>query len=178
MTIHSDLTRILEAGVMLESSLPQRRNSLRLPGWDYGAGGSYLSTFCTAGKAPVLGRVEDGLMLLSALGLLVEAQVQASLAIRAELILYEHIVMPNHVHLLVGMAASAAHSATLSTFVGALKSSCTARARAAELWDSRPLWQRGYHDRIVRNEREFEAIRAYIVNNPANWPKDADYIRP
>jgi REP element-mobilizing transposase RayT len=31
------------------------------------------------------------------------------------------------------------------------------------------LWQRGYYDRIIRNERELYAIRKYIINNPLNW---------
>ena len=36
----------------------------------------------------------------------------------------------------------------------------------------RHLWQRGYHDRIVRDEAELNRIRAYIANNPANWHMD------
>jgi len=31
------------------------------------------------------------------------------------------------------------------------------------------LWQRGYYDRIIRNEKELLAIRKYIINNPINW---------
>jgi hypothetical protein len=31
------------------------------------------------------------------------------------------------------------------------------------------LWQRGYYDRIIRNELELYAIRKYIINNPLNW---------
>jgi REP element-mobilizing transposase RayT len=31
------------------------------------------------------------------------------------------------------------------------------------------LWQRGYHDHIIRNKKELYAIRKYISNNPLNW---------
>ena len=31
------------------------------------------------------------------------------------------------------------------------------------------LWQRGYYDRIIRNEQELWATRRYIINNPKNW---------
>jgi putative transposase len=37
-----------------------------------------------------------------------------------------------------------------------------------------PVWQRDYHDRIVRNEREYEAIAAYVFNNPAQWECDRE----
>lgn len=34
------------------------------------------------------------------------------------------------------------------------------------------LWQRGYYERIVRNEREFFAYWEYIANNPLQWQYD------
>ena len=34
------------------------------------------------------------------------------------------------------------------------------------------LWQRSYHDRIVRNEAEWGRIRQYILSNPALWAQD------
>ncbi len=40
----------------------------------------------------------------------------------------------------------------------------------------RKLWQRNYYEHIVRNERELNAIREYIRNNPANWSLDRDNI--
>jgi REP element-mobilizing transposase RayT len=36
------------------------------------------------------------------------------------------------------------------------------------------LWQRNYHDHIVRNERELDNIRQYIVNNPLGWAEDRE----
>jgi len=34
------------------------------------------------------------------------------------------------------------------------------------------LWQRNYHDRIIRHETELNRVRTYICNNPANWESD------
>jgi putative transposase len=34
------------------------------------------------------------------------------------------------------------------------------------------VWQRNYHDHIIRNERSLERIRKYIRDNPANWHRD------
>ena len=37
-----------------------------------------------------------------------------------------------------------------------------------------PIWQRNYHERIIRNEREMDAIWLYIEANPVNWGEDED----
>jgi len=38
----------------------------------------------------------------------------------------------------------------------------------------RRLWQRNYHDRIIRNEDEMNRIRQYIVDNPLKWDLDRE----
>jgi len=35
-----------------------------------------------------------------------------------------------------------------------------------------PIWQRGYHEHVIRNEAELMAIREYILSNPALWNED------
>jgi hypothetical protein len=39
---------------------------------------------------------------------------------------------------------------------------------------NRSFWQRSYHDRIIRDERELALIRAYIADNPKCWELDID----
>jgi hypothetical protein len=41
-----------------------------------------------------------------------------------------------------------------------------------QLTIAEPLWQRNYHDRVVRNEADLSAIRQYIGGNPAKWDGD------
>ena len=36
------------------------------------------------------------------------------------------------------------------------------------------LWQRNYHEHIVRNERELKNIRQYVANNPFQWAHDRE----
>lgn len=33
------------------------------------------------------------------------------------------------------------------------------------------LWQRNYHEHIIRNQQSYQKISEYIVNNPAKWLK-------
>ncbi len=34
------------------------------------------------------------------------------------------------------------------------------------------LWQRNYYEHIIRNEKSYQTISNYILNNPANWNAD------
>lgn len=34
------------------------------------------------------------------------------------------------------------------------------------------LWQRNYHEHIIRNEKSLENIREYIIQNPQKWEED------
>ncbi len=36
------------------------------------------------------------------------------------------------------------------------------------------FWQGNYYEHIIRNDRELNAIRQYIIDNPINWKKDRD----
>jgi REP element-mobilizing transposase RayT len=40
-----------------------------------------------------------------------------------------------------------------------------------------PLWQRNYHEHIIRDEDELSRIRTYIVNNPVQWELDRENPR-
>ena len=38
------------------------------------------------------------------------------------------------------------------------------------------LWQRNYHDRIIRDEKEYKKVWKYIDENPAKWAKDEYFV--
>lgn len=35
-----------------------------------------------------------------------------------------------------------------------------------------PVWQRSFHERVIRNEMELEARQRYILDNPRRWRED------
>jgi putative transposase len=37
------------------------------------------------------------------------------------------------------------------------------------------VWQRNYHEHIIRNEQSYQRISEYIINNPKNWKDDKFY---
>ena len=62
---------------------------------------------------------------------------------------------------------------TIGQIVGAIKSISANRCREAGL--SGKLWQRGYYEHVIRNEKDYLEICAYIENNPARWAVDRYY---
>ena len=64
---------------------------------------------------------------------------------------------------------------TVASIMRQYKSVVTKRVWAAHGRETGPVWQRGFYDRVVRTDREAEAIRRYVEHNPARWHvRDAD----
>ena len=66
---------------------------------------------------------------------------------------------------------------TVGEIVGAFKSITTVeyiRGIKNNNWQAidKRLWQRNYHEHIMRTEQSYIHISNYITNNPANWDKD------
>jgi len=156
---------------------------MRVAGCDYSRAGAYFVTICTQGKACVLGTVRGDGVVLTEIGWAVR-EVWVGLSGRfAGMELDEFVVMPNHLHGVVGfvgagftppgvrttrgMAAEQDRRASLSEVVCAFKSVSTREARARGYVGV--LWQRGYYDHIVRDGEDMRNVRNYIAENPVRW---------
>lgn len=62
-------------------------------------------------------------------------------------------------------------SKSLGAIVGNYKSVSTRQINRLRKAKGTPVWQRDYHDRIIRDEVALERIRAYIIANPKAWDK-------
>ncbi len=67
-------------------------------------------------------------------------------------------------------------SGSIGAIVGNLKSLTARRINNLRHTPGAAVWQRGYYDRIVRNDRELDAIRQYIQNNPQRWADDRENL--
>jgi REP element-mobilizing transposase RayT len=73
---------------------------------------------------------------------------------------YAYCLMPDHVHLLVGVG----EQVSLSAFVGSWKSLCAiARKRRGQ---SCRFWQRSFFDRALRDNDPLNETTLYILANP------------
>jgi len=75
----------------------------RLKGWDYSSPGWYYITICTKDRECLFGEINDREMKLNDLGEIVREEWEKSFQIRTELICDTYIIMPNHIHGLIGV---------------------------------------------------------------------------
>jgi putative transposase len=167
--------------------LKYHRRSIRLREYPYTQVGAYFLTMCTFNKAPLFGKLQDGKMLLSPLGFIVEdcwTEIPNHFA-RAELDLY--VMMPNHFHGIVvqespgrGTACRALTAEqfgrpvpeSVPTIVRSFKFAATKRANESLGAPGAALWQRNYFEYVIRDAQSLNRIREYIATNPVKWESD------
>jgi REP element-mobilizing transposase RayT len=121
----------------------------------------------------------DGNVHLSKAGRIVEEEWLLTAERRPYVMLDSYVIMPNHVHGLIVIqerlrdAPAGRRQHSLSSIVGAFKAAASRRVAAMQDQQGRTLWQRSYHERVVRDYRELGRIRDYIAANPAGWAKHA-----
>ena len=62
------------------------------------------------------------------------------------------------------------HAPTLGNVIRAFKAMAARKIHLSGF--SNRMWQRNYHDHIIRNEKSLNEIRRYIIYNPARWDLD------
>ena len=61
---------------------------------------------------------------------------------------------------------------SLGAMIAGFKGAVTTRINEHRGTPGAPVWRARYHDRILRNEREWRIRRAYIDRNPRQWGED------
>lgn len=162
-----------------------KRHSIRLPEYDYGGGGAYFVTICVEGRANRLGDILSGEMRLNELGRIADESWNWLATKFPAVHIPTRCVMPNHIHTIIFMdehtitgrgglqaARTPAWKKPLGGIIGAYKTHTTVAINNLLQIPGVRFWQRNYYERVIRNEREFEAIHNYIVANPMNWDQD------
>jgi len=80
---------------------PFRNGPIRAQFWDYSDPGTYFITVCTEGRQCILGHINNGKMILSAIGEIVKEEWYNSFDIRKELFCDIFQMMPDHFHAIV-----------------------------------------------------------------------------
>jgi len=170
-----------------------RIKSSRKPYWNYAANAIYFLTIIVHHRAKILSAInKEKQVELTEYGVIVEEQLLRSFELRDELFLHEYIIMPDHIHVLVeinkpgvpliGQENVELHQPfrlpkSISSFIAGFKSAVSQSINNYLDKNELPtqkynrnnhFFMPGYHDRVVRNHREYVNIRNYIIQNPYN----------
>ena len=157
--------------------LPARK-SIRLESHDYSAAGAYFVTIC----------VKDGHELLwddtsvgahsvrpqlSSIGEAVELAIKNIPLVYVDIKIDNYAIMPNHIHMILGIQESRGRTLcapTVSRVVKQMKEYITKQIGYS-------IWQKSFHDHIIRDDTEYQKIWKYIDENPARWAEDEYYTK-
>lgn len=153
----------------------KERKHIRLPHYDYSTPGIYFITICSYRKKNIFSKVDKSKIVLNYYGeiiLDVWVKMNAHFPMCDQ---YEFVIMPNHIHALIGLNDG---SPKLGTIIGSFKSAVTKKVNLSRgeacLAPTTSVWQRGYYEHVVRDEHAFDRISEYIRMNPENWFKDEE----
>ena len=95
-------------------------------------------------------------------------------------VLHAFIVMPNHIHGIVEINHNIVSIGrdpsvqlkikSLSELLGAYKTTVSKQIHLSGYTEF--LWQRSYYEHIIWDNKSFETISTYIINNPLKWDHD------
>jgi len=161
--------------------LPQRK-IIRLQGYDYSRNGYYFVTVCVKDKHKMLGKIvgdaHPGVphVELSEIGQIVDQYLKSMDASYDNIKLEKYIIMPNHIHMIVVIDGEILEKIGTPGCASPTKSTLSKTVNAFKSLTSRkigfPVWQRAYHERIIRNEEEYRKVWQYIDTNPSKWEND------
>jgi putative transposase len=157
-----------------------RRKQIRLKEYDYSQPGEYFVTICAKDKKHLFGKIVEESIRLSPTGEIIKQCWESIPKHFPNVNLDEYIIMPDHVHGIVivieidmnfcrGEVTSPLRKPTLGNIVAYFKYQSTKMANAIQGTPGYRIWQRNYYDRIIRDEKELNNMRAYIFDNPVTW---------
>ena len=98
----------------------------------------------------------------------------------------KYVIMPNHIHILISIPNNDTKRAiresplrykqtSVSQMIGWLKMNVSKKIHITN--PDLKVWQRSFHDHIIRNETDYEKIWQYIDTNVERWELDCFYTK-
>jgi len=169
-------------------NLPKRKPT-RLNGYNYSQNGSYFITICTYNRKQLFANIVGAIHelrenKLTQYGEFVK-QIIEILPDRFNVSIPKYVVMPNHIHLIIKInnmnddekraireSPLQYHRSVVDKIVGFLKMNVSKKIHHSY---NEKIWQRSYHDHIIRGEKDYQKIWEYIDTNPSKWKLDCFY---
>ena len=161
---------------MIMVDYPKRKKN-RLENYDYSQNGAYFITICTDDRKCLLSRIVGATLgrpayaELTAWGKCVEHAILRIPECYPDVRLEKYVIMPNHIHLLLMIDTLHGRprvAPTISRIVQQTKGLATRLI-------GHNIFQKSFHDHIIRDDAHYRMIWQYIDTNPARWQQDCFY---
>lgn len=130
------------------------RKPTRLPNYNYSSDNFYFITICTHEKACIFGTTEK----LNTFGEIANNDMKKIGDHYNGVHIDNFVIMPNHIHAIVVIknGVGLEKKAALDKIIGQYKSGVSRKIRKAV--PDMKIWQRSFHDHIIRNQVSYEKI--------------------
>lgn len=161
-------------------NLPKRK-STRLKNFDYSQNGYYFVTICTHNRENILSDIVVGegfpLPQLTQIGEITKKYLLSTNKKYTDIIIDKFVIMPNHIHIIFRIENNGRGnpSPTISYVVGWIKYNITKETNQLYGTQGNKIFQRSFHDHIIRGEKDYLKIWEYIDTNPQKWKDDCFY---
>ena len=161
-----------------------KRKPTRLRSYDYFACGAYFITICVQDRKELLSKiiVGDGVLdvpinTLTGCGKIADKYINQMNDYYDHIDVENYVIMPNHIHLLLRILECDNHGAngtsrTPSPTNSIIASFVSTFKRFFNKAYGENIWQRSFHDHIIRNEEDYMKIWEYIDTNTIRWELD------
>lgn len=153
------------------------RKKNRIQTYDYSHNGAYFITICTDKRKCLLASIHGATMYSQAYASLTEWGLKVEQAILripqcySEVRVEKYVIMPNHIHLLLMIDAAPGRPRVAPTVSRMVQQT---KGLASKMIGTQ-VFQKSFHDGIIRNDAEYQMVWQYIDNNPALWEQDCFY---
>ena len=156
-----------------------KRKPNRLQNYDYSQNNAYFITICTKDRINLFGEICDGNMCLNDCGKIAENEILKIPSHYNTVRIDKFVVMPNHVHMIIVINPSERINpfpteTDIPNVIGKYKAGVTRTVGNAFMRSA--IWQRSYHDHIIRGEADYQKIWQYIDTNPMKWNLDKYHV--
>jgi REP element-mobilizing transposase RayT len=150
-----------------------KRKSVRLPLGEYNRPGFYFVTICTQNRLCLFGNIRNGKMYENESGKMLHYAWAKLTNLYCHVRTDQLVIMPDHIHVILEIKPNV-DFISLPKIIHFFKTFTTARyidGVRIRGWAgfNKKLWQRGYHEHIIRSSRDLCIIRQYIIDNPKKW---------
>jgi REP element-mobilizing transposase RayT len=167
-------------GGFMQRELPKRKH-IRLKNFDYSQAGYYFITICVKNGYELFGEILNSKMNLNEYGNIAKNELLSVPSRYENVQIDKFIIMPNHIHMIVVIHKTERINpfptrVDIPNIIGKYKAGVTRTVGNAfmrsDMMKRNEIWQKRYHDRIIRDEEEYNRIWKYIDENPLNWDND------
>jgi len=153
-----------KVGICVEWS---KRKSPRLVNYDYSIQNYYFITICCDNHRCIFGDPYN----LNFFGQIAQRCLANIPQVYPTAKVDKYVVMPNHVHAVIALEKE--NTVRITQIVGQYKMAVTKEIR--KIKPGFVVWQRSFHDHIIRTDAGYQKIWMYIDNNPKKWEEDCFY---